>query len=244
MARMAIQNAELAKISLNTYITLKITFANVLAELCEGIPGGDSEAISQMLGLDSRIGRKYLSGALAYGGPCFPRDNKAFSFFAKTVGSEARLAEATDRENEHQNERIVAMIKQKLGQVKDARIAILGLTYKPDTDVIYESAAVIITQALLKEGARLSVYDPAGIGNARRVLGKQGLTYAGSAKECLKNADYCILATPWDEFRQLQPGDFSDAMNHPVLLDCWRIYDRDKFSREMDYTAIGNNRRL
>jgi len=239
IVRTAIHNAELAKISLNAYLTMKITFANVLAELCERIPGGDTEAVSRMLGFDSRIGRKYLSGALAYGGPCFPRDNKAFSFFAKTVGCEARLAEATDKENEHQNERIVSLVRQKLGEVKGKRIAVLGLTYKPDTDVIEESAAVKIAGFLLEEGADLSVYDPAGMKNTRKVLGEKGIVYADSAMDCLKDADYCILATPWNEFRQLQPGDYTTLMKQPVILDCWKIYDRDKFSREIDYNTIG-----
>ncbi len=239
IVRTAIHNAELAKISLNAYLTMKITFANVLAELCERIPGGDTEAISRMLGFDSRIGRKYLSGALAYGGPCFPRDNKAFSFFAKTVGCEARLAEATDKENEHQNERIVSLVRQKLGEVKGKRIAVLGLTYKPDTDVIEESAAVKIAGFLLEEGAGLSVYDPAGMENARQVLGEKGIVYSGSARDCLKDADYCILATPWNEFRQLQPDDFMTIMKKPVLLDCWRFFDSARFSEQMDYTPIG-----
>jgi len=218
---------------------MKISFANTLSELCERIPGGDAEAVSRMLGFDSRIGRKYLSGALAYGGPCFPRDNKAFSFFARTVEKEARLAEATDKENQHQNVRIVTMIRQKAGTVRGKRIAVLGLTYKPDTDVTEESAAVKISEALLKEGARLAVYDPAGMENARKVLGENGVDYAGSAKDCLKDADFCILATPWKEFRNLKPDDFITRMKRPALLDCWRLYDRDKFSRELDYQTIG-----
>ena len=239
MVKTTITNAELAKISLNAYVTMKISFANVLSELCERIPGGDAEAVSRMLGHDSRIGRKYLSGALAYGGPCFPRDNKAFAFFARMVGCEARLAQATDKENEHQNERMVSMVRRKMGAVKGKRIAFLGLTYKPDTDVIEESAAVKIAGALLEEGATLAVYDPAGMESARKTLGEKSVGYAGSAKECLKDADFCILATPWNEFKSLKPNDFIAGMKQPVLLDCWKLYDRAEFSREMDYTTIG-----
>ncbi|MFC1900285.1 UDP-glucose dehydrogenase family protein [Chloroflexota bacterium] len=237
--RMAIQNAELAKISLNAYVTMKISFANTLSELCEQIPGGDSEAVSRMLGFDSRIGRKYLSGALAYGGPCFPRDNKAFSFFAGTLGKEALLAEATDKENEHQNERIVAMVRQSIGKAEGSRIAILGLTYKADTDVVEESAAVKIAEALAREGAALSVYDPAGMENAKKVLGEKNITYTGSVKECLKDADCCILATPWKEFQNLEPGDFIASMKQPMLIDCWRLYDKAVFSEKMQYDTIG-----
>ncbi len=239
VVRTTIHNAELAKISLNAFVTMKITFANTLAELCERIPGGDAEAVSRLLGFDSRIGRKYLSGALAYGGPCFPRDNKAFASVARRVGCKARLAEATEEENEHQNERIVELVKQRIGGVRGKSIAILGLTYKVDTDVIEESAAIKIASTLLQGGARLSVYDPAGMENARKILGEKGIRYANSVKECLQNTDFCILATPWKEFKSLRPEDFTATMKQPVLLDCWRIFDQFEFSQKMEYLAIG-----
>lgn len=242
VVRTAIQNAELAKISLNAYVTMKISFANTLSELCEQIPGGDAEAVSRLLGADSRIGRKYLSGALAYGGPCFPRDNKAFAFFAHTVGCKARLSEATDRENTHQNERIIALVKKQVGRIKDKKIAILGVTYKPDTDVVEESAAVKIAGALLESGALLIIYDPMGMKNVRRVLGEKNITYADSAKECLKGADYCILATPWAEFRNIKPEDFVVGMKKPALLDCWRFFNRVDFNQKILYTTVGYNR--
>ena len=239
VVRMSIRSAELAKISLNAYVTMKISFANTIAELCEHLPDGDAESVSRMLGFDSRIGRKYLSGALAYGGPCFPRDNKAFTFFARQIGCKARLAEATDTENRHQNERILAMVKKKLGDIRGKKIAVLGLTYKPETDVVEESAAVKIVDSLAKGGAEVSVYDPAGMVNGRKVLGEKGISYATSVKECLKGVDFCILATPWPEFKSLKPEDFTYGMRRPALLDCWRIYDRAEFSRKMEYFAIG-----
>ena len=241
IVRTTICNAELAKISLNAFVTMKISFANTLAELCERIPGGDAEAVSRLLGFDSRIGGKYLSGALAYGGPCFPRDNEAFASFAKKIGSEARLAEATDAENEHQNERIVELVKRRIGETRGKNIAILGLTYKPDTDVVEESAAMKITSTLLQEGARLSVHDPAGMENARRSLGEKSIRYAGSVKECLQDADFCILATPWNEFKTLKPEDFTTNMKTPRLLDCWRVFNHTEFSQKMEYFAIGLN---
>ena len=241
MVRTNINSAELVKISLNAFITMKISFANTLAELCERIPGGDAEAVSRVLGFDSRIGRKYLLGALAYGGPCFPRDNKAFAHFAKGIGCKARLAEATDEENRHQNRRIVELVKQKLGRLEDKNVAILGLTYKPDTDVIEESAAVKIAGALLQGGAKLSLYDPAGMENAKRVLGEKDTRYADTVKECLQDADFCILATPWSEFKSLRPQAFTANMRQPVLLDCWRLFNRAEFSQEMAYITIGLN---
>jgi UDPglucose 6-dehydrogenase len=239
IVRTNIYSAELAKISLNSYVTMKISFANTLAELCEKIPGGDTEAVSRLLGYDSRIGRKYLSGALAYGGPCFPRDNKAFAYFARKVGCEARLSLATDKENEHQNERIAAMVGKKLGNIRGRKIAILGLTYKADSEVVEESAALKIADNLLKKGANLSVYDPAGMVSARKILGEKGISYAVDVRACLKDAEFCILATPWKQFKNLQPEDFTATMKQPILLDCWRFFDRVEFGKKLKYFTIG-----
>lgn len=239
--RTTFYNAELAKISLNVFLTMKISFANTIAEICERVPGGETDVISKIVGLDSRIGRKFLNGGLAYGGPCFPRDNKAFIFFAQKIGFEVKLSEATEEVNKHQNERIVELIKQKIGKVQGKSIAILGLTYKPNTNVIEESAAIKIASALLQERANLSVYDPAGMENARKVLDQPNIKYASSVEECLIDTELCILATPWDEFKSLTPEDFITNMKQPVLLDCWRIFRRSEFIEKLRYFAVGIN---
>ncbi|MBI4333644.1 MAG: UDP-glucose/GDP-mannose dehydrogenase family protein [Chloroflexi bacterium] len=231
-------NAELAKILLNAYVTMKISFANIMAEMCEKIPGGDVNAVSHILGLDSRIGRKYLSGGLGFGGPCFPRDNRAVACSAQSLGMADRLARATDEVNRDQNARIVGVIKEKLGRLKGSAIAILGLTYKAQTDVVEESAAVEIAKILLGEGCRVSVYDPAGMDNARSTLG-DGVKYASSAEECLRDTEFCLLATPWEEFKTLRAEAFTKNMKRPALLDCWRIFDRSEFSERLEYLAIG-----
>jgi len=231
-------NAEVAKIALNSYVTMKISFANTLAEICERIPGGDVDMVSRALGFDSRIGRKYLSGGTSYGGPCFPRDNRAFSSFIKKIGCKARLAETTDRVNKEQISRTVYLIKEKLGNARGKKVAILGLTYKTNTDVIEESAPVKLAKALVREGAVVAVYDPAGMGNARKTLGK-GVVYAGSAGACLEGAEFAILATPWDELKSLKPEDFIKVMKRPRLLDCWRVFDRSEFGKKLEYFAIG-----
>ncbi len=239
VVRMTIQNAELAKISLNAYVTMKISFANTLAEMAEKLPGGDADAISKMLGFDSRIGRKYLSGSLAFGGPCFPRDNRAFAALAKRLGCQANLAVTTDDVNRRQIERAVALVEKALGSVKNKDIAILGLTYKANTDVVEEAAPVKIARAFMEKGARIAVYDPAGLDNARKVLGDKGIRYAGSVPDCLKNTDFCLVATPWDEFKKLTPTDFTGTMKKARLLDCWRLYNRAEFKEKMEYFAIG-----
>ncbi|MFC1950550.1 UDP-glucose dehydrogenase family protein [Chloroflexota bacterium] len=242
IARMSIHNAELAKISLNAYVTMKISFANTLAELCERFPGGDVDAVTKALGADSRIGEKYLTGAVSYGGPCFPRDNKAFVSFAKELGCKARLSQATDEVNEDQAGRIIHMAKQEIGELGNANIAILGVTYKPSTDVIEVSASIDIARALLEQGAKVRIYDPVGMENARKLLG-DSVTYASSIDECLHDVTLCIMATPWPEFRKLKPDDFIKKMKRPVLIDCWRVYDWAEFSTKLSYHAIGLNNR-
>ena len=131
--RMSLVNAELTKIAVNTYVTMKISYANTLADMCERLPGADVEAVTDALGLDTRIGRKYLRGAIAYGGPCFPRDNKAFAVLARDLGAEPLLAEATDAVNVAQTERLARIVQSQL-RAGDA-VGILGLAYKPDTGV-------------------------------------------------------------------------------------------------------------
>jgi len=238
IVRGSIYNAEVAKIALNSYVTMKISFANTLAEICERIPGGDVDMVSRALGFDSRIGRKYLSGGTSYGGPCFPRDNRAFTSFTRQIGCRARLAETTDRVNKEQISRVIELIKQKLGDVRGKKVAILGLTYKTNTDVVEESASITMAKALVREGAIVAVCDPAGMGNARKALGKR-VEYAGSARQCLEGAEFAILAMPWDEFKTLKPEDFTRVMKSPRLLDCWRVFDRSEFGKKLEYLAIG-----
>jgi len=241
ITRTTLYNAEMAKISLNVFLTTKMSFANTIAEICELIPGGDVDVISEILGKDKRIGRKFLTGALGYGGPCFPRDTRALSTFARQIRCQAKLTQATEEVNKHQSGRIVALIKQKIGKVEGKTIAILGLTYKPGTDIVEESDAIKIAGALLQERAKLRVYDPAGMGNARTVLGQENIKYADSVEECLRDSELCILATPWDEFKSLKPEDFTRNMKRPTILDCWRILRRPEFSDKLDYFAVGLN---
>jgi len=243
IVRTTFYNAEVAKLALNVFITTKISLANVFAEICEQLPGGDVDAVTKFLGLDSRIGPKYLKGGLGYGGPCFPRDNLAFIALARQLNIQARLQETTHQVNRHQNERIVKLIQQKLGDARGKTIALLGVTYKPNTDVVEESASLETAKRLLEEGASLRIYDPAGNDAARQVLGDKNVVYANSARDCLKGAELCILATPWEEFKSLTAEDFINYMEKPLLLDCWRYFDKQEFAGKVDYFALGLNLR-
>ncbi|OLD04296.1 MAG: hypothetical protein AUJ07_04495 [Crenarchaeota archaeon 13_1_40CM_3_53_5] len=240
VVRMSLWNAELAKISVNVYVTMKISFANTLASLCEPAPGGDVDVVSRAVGLDSRIGPKYLKGGLGYGGPCFPRDNRAFSHLAETLGNQAKLSRATDQINQEHSHLLSHRIIESLHGIEDPRVAVLGLTYKPNTFVVEESAAIYITKDLVESGATVNCYDPAGMEFARGVLGNK-VRYAPSVSECLEGSDFCVIATPWDEFRNLTPTVFVARMRHPTVLDCWRLLDRSKLmtDQRVRYIAVG-----
>ncbi len=238
--RMNMYNAELAKISLNAYCTVKITFANVLAEICEKMPGGDAEVLTNALGDDTRIGHKYLKGGLSYGGPCFPRDNRAFAFSAAKFGTRNVLAGKTDEINDYQrNERIPQKITEILEEKKTSKLAVLGLTYKKDTTLVEESAAISIIKSLSTKGVSFTVYDPAGMEEAKIVFKDlRNIKYANSAMECINGNTVCFIATPWDEFGKLTVDDFLRSMRTPTIFDACNIYSFTK-DDGIDYRQIG-----
>jgi UDPglucose 6-dehydrogenase len=234
--RMSLVNAELTKIAVNTYVTMKISFANTLADLCERLPGADVESVTDALGLDTRIGGKYLRGAIAYGGPCFPRDNKAFAELARELGAEARLAEATDSINEEQVHRLKRIV-QTHARDNDA-VGILGLTYKPDTPVIEESPGLALAE-LLADGARdVNVFDPVATEAAAEQLGGsvQGCT---TAEELLERSDIVVIATPWPEFANLPLDRFVEQGRRRIIIDCWRLLGEDADGGAVEIVRLG-----
>jgi UDPglucose 6-dehydrogenase len=234
--RMNYVNAELTKLSVNTFVTTKISYANMLAQICETLPGADSDVVTAALGCDTRIGAKYLQGALGYGGPCFPRDNVAFSALARDNGVPALLAEATDALNKRQVPRMAKLILSHLPEGGTA--GVLGLSYKPDTEVIEESQGIAIAQALLAVGARVVVYDPAAMENARRVL-TGNVIYAASAAECVRQADVLAITTPWAEFQELPLPAFQRTSGHLTVLDCWRVLPAQVAGAIGHYLTLG-----
>ncbi len=221
--RMSLVNAELAKISVNTYVTTKISYANMLAEICEQLPGADVEVVTDAIGLDTRIGTKYLRGAMAYGGPCFPRDNIAFARLARSVGTRADIAEATDDVNRRQVQRVIDRI---VGAVEPgARVAVLGLAYKPDTPVVDESPGVAVAEGLVVADLAVGVFDPLATDGARKVLGDR-VTYHDDAWAAVDGAAAVVLATPWPEFAKLSFAPV-DAGGPMLVVDCWRLLESD-----------------
>jgi UDPglucose 6-dehydrogenase len=234
--RMSLENAELAKISVNTFVTMKISFANMLAELCERIPGGDVDIVSDAIGADSRIGRKYLTGALGYGGPCFPRDNVALAFIARTLGTQADLAEVTDARNRAVTDSVLNKLQQLIS--RGATVAVLGLAYKPASVVVDESPGMQLAQAISRAGARVVGYDPLAADNARRLL--QEVVILDSVGDCLSQADVVLVTTPDPVFTRLTPAEVLAGKRQVTVVDFWRILDHALAGHPgIEYIPIG-----
>ncbi len=233
--RMNFQNAELAKISVNSYVTMKISFANTLREMCHHMAGGNVDRVTDAIGCDSRIGHEYLTGATAYAGPCFPRDNHAFVAAGMRQSVVAELAIATEAINSKQAD-IVA--REVLKYHKDGgTIGILGLTYKPGTDVVEESQglAVIARLTEYKVVGSYRAYDPQGMERARFIFGH--VTYEPSAEDCALESDVVVLMTPWPEFAKMAAEPFSGK----IVIDCWRHMPPEQVKHAKKYIAMGVN---
>jgi len=236
VCRMNFVNAELTKISVNTYVTTKISYANMLAEVCEKLPGADVDVVTGAMGLDERIGRKYLKGALGFGGPCFPRDNVAWSALARSVNVKPLIAEATDQINRHQAVRLAEKVCASLQP--GASAAILGLSYKAGSNVIEQSPAIALARHLVERKTPLVVHDPEAMDFARIVLGPR-VTYATSMEDAVKQADFVLMMTPWDEYKKLSPEHFRGRTRRPIILDCWRLLSAEAFKNVADIMVLG-----
>jgi UDPglucose 6-dehydrogenase len=236
VARMNFINAEITKLAVNTYITTKISYANMIARLCEKLPGADANVVTNALGLDSRIGPRYLKGAVSYGGPCFPRDNRALAALAAGVGASSGLAEATDLFNRAQIKSLAAVVKRHYSG--DGAIGVLGIAYKPDTDVVEESFGLLLAQELAAANFPVVVYDP-GADMANALGQSKGIQQATSAQDCISRSDVVVLATPWQEFRELPTGQW---IRHPqcrVVIDCWGFLSDLRAVEGIRYVRLG-----
>ena len=236
--RTNLPTAELIKYANNAFLATKISFINTIANICEKIPRIDVATVAKGIGLDKRISPQFLHAGLGYGGSCLPKDVKALIAFSNQLGYTPTMLQAVQEVNENQAKHAVEKAKEKLLKLKGKRIAILGLAFKPNTDDMREARSITIIKQLLTEGANITAYDPAAIPNAKSIFGNK-IKYASSAIECLKNADCCIIVTEWEEFKKLEPEDFTKNMRQPVLIDGRRIYDPKQFSQKLKFTAIG-----
>ena len=236
VARLGFVDAELTKLAVNTFVTTKIAFANMLARMCEQLPGASVDEVTTALGLDSRIGARYLRGAISYGGPCFPRDNAALAVLARSLGTPALVAEATDAANRAGIDHLANTIVSRLPQGGTA--GILGLAYKPNTDVVVESPGLLLALALAERDVAVIAYDPASIENAKRVTGER-IRYADSEDECIRESDVVAITTAWSEFTNLEPALLEREPRLTAVIDCWRLLERDRFDGAIEYVALG-----
>jgi UDPglucose 6-dehydrogenase len=237
IARMNFVNAEITKLAVNTYITTKISYANMLARICERLPYADVNVVTDALGHDTRIGPKYLKGAVSYGGPCFPRDNRALASLASRVGASSGLAVATDIFNRAQ---IVSLAETVKGYHTGGAIGILGLTYKPNTDVIEESFGLLLAQELSAAGFPVIVFDP--LADLSRALnGHSNIRIAATAEDCIAKSSVTVLATPWREFGDLPLATWLSSGNSGprVVVDCWRALPYLESQTGLTYVKLG-----
>jgi UDPglucose 6-dehydrogenase len=236
ISRMNFINAEITKLAVNTYITTKISYANMLARLCEKLPEADANVVTDALGLDTRIGAKYLKGAVSYGGPCFPRDNRALAALAARVGASSGLAEATDLFNRAQIKSIANIVKAH--HTGSDSIGILGLTYKPNTDVVEEAFGLLLAQELVSANLPVVAYDPS-VDSARVSSPLAFLRMAASAQDCIAQSGVVVLATPWQEFRLIPAAKWTSRDRPRAVIDCWRALDHLNGTEGIDYVRLG-----
>lgn len=257
--RMSLVNAELTKISINTFVTTKISYVNMLAEICEKLPGADVQKVTQAIGKDSRIGSKYLGCGLGYGGPCFPRDNIAFATLARTLGARADIAEATDQINNHQVEKLYKLIQKKLShwsksttskiseisiestQSKKAKVGILGLSYKPDTNLIEASQSILLAKRLIDNGYQIYAYDPLAMDMSKDLFSEEDFILCPSMADCIKNVDLVAIVTPWAEFVNISLPCLERNAVRLVIIDCWRLLEpqQSKIREHCDLVFLG-----
>ena len=216
--------AELVKVSANAFLATKISFINAIADLCE-LVDGDVVQLADALGHDARIGRKFLNAGVGFGGGCLPKDIRAFQHRAGELGADdiLKILAEVDHINLQRRKRVVAMVNDLVGDVPEARVAILGAAFKPESDDVRDSPALHVAGQLHLAGANVAVYDPAAAENARRIF--PTLTYATSTLEACTGADVVVLLTEWQEFQALRPTDLDGLVQHRRLVDGRNVLD-------------------
>ncbi len=234
-----IETAELIKYASNAFLAVKISFINEIANLCERV-GADVHVVAKAMGLDKRIGPKFLHPGPGFGGSCLPKDTMGLMDMAKKQGYNFRLMSAVIEINQEQRLRMRDKIKHMLGgTLKGKTIAVLGLTFKPNTDDIRESPAIDIIKLLLEEGAGIKCYDPAGMPNARAVLGNS-VTYCQDAYHTAEGADCLVIATEWNQFRNLNMERIKQLLKEPVLVDLRNVYNPQRMQKMgFRYSSVG-----
>jgi UDPglucose 6-dehydrogenase len=234
----SLETAEITKYAANAFLAAKITFINEIADLCEQV-GGDVHSVARGMGLDGRIGRKFLHPGPGYGGSCFPKDTLALARTGQQSGSPLRIVETVVEVNERRKKRMAEkVIKACGGSVEGKTLAVLGLTFKPNTDDMRDAPSLDIVPALQAAGARVRAFDPAGMDEARKLL--DAVDWCDDAYEAMEGADALVIITEWNEFRALDLRRVKGTLKVPLLIDLRNIYNPDEMKAAgFRYTCIG-----
>jgi UDPglucose 6-dehydrogenase len=234
-----INSAELIKHAANSFLALKISYINAVAQICEA-SGADVEKVADGIGSDKRIGRNFLNAGIGYGGSCFPKDIAAFIAISDQLGVPFNLLKEVQRINANQRERFVAKIREALWVLREKKIAVWGLTFKPDTDDVRSSVAIDVVRDLLAEGAVVTAYDPKGMEKAREFKLIEGAKFADSPLEAAKDAEALIIATEWKEFAAVDLAELKKVMHTPLVFDGRNLLDPATVRGfGFTYTSIG-----
>ncbi|MBU4510122.1 UDP-glucose/GDP-mannose dehydrogenase family protein [bacterium] len=233
------ETAELIKYACNTFLATKITFINEIANLCDKV-GADVHQVAKAMGLDGRISPKFLHPGPGFGGSCFPKDTEALCSIATSYGYEFKTLQAVISANKRQRELMVEKIKHLLGDLKDKTIGVLGLAFKQNTDDIRKSPSIDIIQLLLKEGAQIRCFDPLAMENSRKVL--PTLTYCQDEYETAEHCDALVIATEWNQFRNLDLLKIKKLLKTPILIDLRNLYEPAQ-AKALDFIYEGVGRK-
>ena len=232
-----INSAELIKHAANSFLALKISYINAIATVCEAA-GANVQQVAEGIGLDERIGRRFLNAGIGFGGSCFPKDLSAFIKISEQVGYEFRLLKEVQRINTEQMERFVKKITDTLWVLRDKKIGVLGLAFKQNTDDVRTSPAIDLCQRLVKEGATLRVHDPKAMEKAKSLL--PNVTYVDDMNAVPEGCDALVIATEWEEFKGLDLDRAKGALTHPIMFDGRNLFDPAEMEkRGWIYKSIG-----
>ena len=213
-----INSAELIKHAANSFLALKISYINAISAICDA-SGADVEKVADGIGMDRRIGRQFLNAGIGYGGSCFPKDVAAFIHISEQLGVPFTLLKEVQRINAGQKERFLKLIRDTLWVLREKKIAVWGLTFKPNTDDVRSSVAIELVDAMLREGAHVSVYDPKGMEKARELKAIADAKFAASALEAVDGAEALVIATEWNEFANVDFAAVKQRMTTPIVFD-------------------------
>jgi UDPglucose 6-dehydrogenase len=237
-------NAEMMKYAINAGRAVQLSFVNTVANLCSRIPGCDYDEVRKGLEVVARMDPRYLVAGLGFGGSCLPKDCRALGANLRSAAAGDEMIAAALSVNEGQVKEAVKLAEKLGGSLDGKRVAILGLAFKAGTDDLRESVAIALARALVKMGAEITVYDPVAMENAKRLLGSQ-VAYAKTARDCINGSECAFVATGWEDFKRLGPGDFKELMAKPIVVDGRRIYDQERFFRAgVGIATIGTGPRI